>query len=168
MSEKFVLCKGLGIITVPVDYKHVTRLERFHKKYRKQFNNYDNDIMDGHFRDPSRILRPGDRIHVSVFKQNFSGTTTSEERLAFLKSKKAVFVGAQGASLAWEEKRHQLPRDYSYVSFDHQNNLWKDDRGDHRVPIVRCGFEDNFDFILGCLEGAWFSKMAFFCFCDAE
>ena len=82
-------------------------------------------------------MKPGDRFRVRVFKQTVGGTTTSEERLAFLKSQNAVLTGAQGASLVFEEKRDQLPKGYWHTSLDENGRLWKDAGGRRRVVLER-------------------------------
>lgn len=169
MAEKFVLLADFGMITVG-GYSHGTRLALFRKKYETQFCCYDKDIEEKNLRNPSRLLRSGDTLHVRAFKQSFFGTTTFEERVAFLKSQKAMFVGAEGVSLLWEEKRHQLPKGYGYGSFDEKDRLWTDNAGYHRVPVVRCNKDKNesFDFMLGYAEMAWFCDSIILCFCEAE
>ena len=65
---KFGLLADLGIIVVPEDYKLVT-----------EFAGMD-------FSNPTRVLKPGDRLWVRAHKQTVGGMTTSEERLAFLRT----------------------------------------------------------------------------------
>ena len=167
-AEKFSLLADLGIITVPDDYDHTTRLTLFGEKNREKFYYYNDGITDEHFPNPTRILKPGDKLHVRAFKQIVSGATTSEERLAFLATQKAVHTGAQGASLVWEQKRDQLPKGYWYSSFDEKDRLWEDADGDHRVPLVGARSGGDFDFRLGDFEYVWYDDRAFLRFCDVE
>ena len=74
---KFGLLADLGIIVVPEDYKLVT-----------EFAGMD-------FSNPTRVLKPGDRLWVRAHKQTVGGMTTSEERLAFLKSIGSHLVGCR-------------------------------------------------------------------------
>ncbi|MDE2116774.1 MAG: hypothetical protein KGI79_02775, partial [Patescibacteria group bacterium] len=83
-TEKFALLADLGIITVPDDYVHEKRLTTFGKKNRKKFYPYNDAITDRNFPNPTRVLKPGDKLRVRAFKQVVVGTTTSEERMAFL------------------------------------------------------------------------------------
>lgn len=167
-AEKFGFLADLGIITVPKDYVHETRLATFLKQNRKKFYGVNDNITDVNFSNPSRILKPGDQFRVRAFKQIVDGTTTSEERLAFLATQRAVLTGEQGASLVLEEKRDQLPKGYWYSSFDEKERLWKDADGLHRVPYVDAFSGGGFDFGLGYFEGVWNDFDALLCFCDVE
>lgn len=173
-AVKFVLLADLGFITVPEEYDHATYLAKFKEKHhggrpKKTFFYYDDDITDDHFPNPNRILKPGDKLYVRAYQQIVDGTTTSEERMAFLKQQEeTVFTGAQGASLVFEEKRTQLPKGYWYASFDEKERLWKYADGDHRVPSVFVLSDGGFGFNLGYFEGVWGANDAFFSFRDSE
>ncbi|MBU4458301.1 hypothetical protein KKF60_00085, partial [Patescibacteria group bacterium] len=78
IKEKFGLFIDLGIITVPDDYVHNTRLASFKKKNRKKFYGWNDDITDENFSKATVQLKPGQKLHVKVFKQTTSGSTTSE------------------------------------------------------------------------------------------
>ena len=168
-TEKFALLVDLGIITVP-DGDPATWLDPFRAKYQndeiKSFYYYNNGITDVNFPNPSRILKSGDRLWVCAFHQVAPGTTTSKERLAFLKTQNAVFTGAQGAALVWEQKRYLLPRGKWYTSFDERERLWKDADGSHRVPYLNADSDGDFHFNLGNFESAWSGNRAFLCFRD--
>lgn len=166
-KEKFALLVDLGIITVPDNYVHEKRLTTFGKQNRKKFYYYNNDITDKNFSNPTRILKPGDKLRVRAFKQVVDGTTTSEERMAFLATQKAVHTGAQGASLVFDQKRDQLPKGKWYASFDEKDRLWYAG-GYHRVPYVFAHSDGDFSFILGHFEDVWLDDSAFVCFCDIE
>ena len=166
--EKFALLVDLGIITVTEDYEHAARLKTFRKKNVRKFYYYNDAITDENFANPSRVLKPGNKLHVRVFKQVAAGTTTSEERIAFLATQKAVLTGAQGASLAFERKRDQLPKGYWHSSFDEKDRLWQDAGGCRRVPLVSAFSGDGFEFSLGDFEGVWGGDFALLCFCDVE
>ena len=168
-SEKFSLFKDLGIITVPEDYVHSTQLTSFRKKNLQNFRHYNNDITDKNFSKATTKLIPGRKLQVKVFKQNTPGTTTtSEERLAFLKSQNAVLTGAQGASLVFEQKQADLPKGYSYLSFDEKEALWEDADGDHRVPSVHRHLDGDWYFDLGYFEIVWGDLNCLLCFCDCD
>jgi len=166
-AERFALLTDLGTITVPEDYRHETWLASFSEKDSKKFFYLWNDnITDANFPNPTRILKPGDKLRVKVFKQIVSGTTTSDERVAFLKSQKAVFTGAQGVSLVFEQKRSELPKGYWHASFDEENRLWKDACGDHRVPFVYTRWDGSFEFRLGNFESDWDGVHLLLCFSE--
>lgn len=167
-TEKFALLVDLGIITVPDDYNHATTLKSFDKKNRKKFYYYNDAITDQNYSNSTRVMKPGDKLRVRVFKQVVGGTTTSEERMAFLATQKAIHTGAQGASLVWDQKRDQLPKGKWYASFDKKDLLWTDADGYHRVPSVSARSDGGFDWDLGSFEGVWYDGGAFLCFCDIE
>ena len=166
LAEKFALLVDLGIITVPDDYVHKEWLTKFDKQNRKKFYYYNDEITDANFGNPTRVLKPGDKLRVRAFKQVVGGTTTSEERTAFLATQKAIYTGAQGASLVFDQKRDQLPKGKWYVSFDEPDRLWKDAGGCHRVPFFRASSGGDFDFDLGFFEDVWYGNDAFLCFSD--
>ncbi len=149
-AKKFTLLVDLGIITVPDDYAHSTRLSSFKAKYQndkiESFYHYDENITDTNFSNP-RMLKPGDKLHVRAFR---SGSTTSVECMAFLATQKAIHTGAQGATLVWEQKRYQLPMDYWYTSFDKKERSLEDTDGYYGVPYIHVGsggdFSSNFSF----------------------
>jgi len=163
-SEKFALFVDLGTIVVPEDYIHDTRLDSFSKQNRKKFYYYNDDITDANFAKATTKLVPGRKLRVKVFKQIVSDTTTSEERMAFLESQNAVLTGAQGASLVFEQKRDELPKDCWYLSFDKKDALWKDADGHFRVPNVFRG--RDWGFYLSSFRSNWVGSHYLLCFCD--
>ena len=85
----------------------------------------------------------------------------------FLRSKESVFVGAQGATLVFEQKRDSLPKGKWYSSFDEPERLWKDAAyGYHRVPRVGAYRDGDFHFSLGVFGLPWNDSLAFLCFRD--
>lgn len=165
-TEKFALLADLGMIIVPDDYDPKNRLTLFGKENRKKFYYYNDDITDANFPNPTRVLKPGDKLRVRVFEQTVKGNTTSEERMAFLATQKAVHTGAQGASLVFEQKRDQLPKGKWYCSFDEKDRLWKDADGRRRVPFVGAYSGGDFRFCLGCFRDGWDGAHCLLCFCD--
>lgn len=163
---KFAELVDLGLITVPPDYDHASRLTTFSKQNCEQFSYYHDAITDVNFSNPTRILKPGDKLWVRVFKQIVVGTTTSEERMAFLATQKAIHTGAQGVSLVFDQKRDQLPKGLWYSSFDEKDRLWRDAGGNHRVPDLDAGSDGDFTLYLGHFEDVWRDNFAFLCFGD--
>jgi hypothetical protein len=166
LAEKFSLLADLGTIVVPEEYAHSIQLESFAASHRKQFSYFNEAITDENFPNPSRIMMPGQKYRVRAWKQIVPGTTTSEERMTFLAGEKSVHVGAQGASLVFEEMRNQLPKGYWYASFDEKERLWKGADGYLRVPSVNANSGGGFRWHLGYFEGVWFDDDAFLSFCD--
>jgi hypothetical protein len=167
-SSRFTLFKDLGIITVPDNYVHETRLASFKKENCERFLFYDKDIIDENFAKVTTKLVPGQKLHVKVFKQIVSGTTTSEERLAFLKTQNAVLVGAQGASLVFEQKREDLPEHYGYISLDEKKAFWEITKGIHRVPGLYQHWSEDWEFRLGGFGHDWDNHNCLLCFCDCD
>ena len=163
VDKRFELLVDLGIITVPENYVHGKQLDSMN---RKEFYFFNENLTDKNFANPTRILKPGDKLRVRAFKQNVSGTTTSEERMAFLASQNAIHTGAQGASLVYQQKRDQLPKGYWYCSFDKIDKLWKDAGGGRRVPGVGAHADGGFRLGLGGFESPWLDDRIILCFCD--
>lgn len=161
--EKFALLVDLGVITVPDDYVHGKQLSSLNQKEFYYFNEL---IADDNFPNPTRILKPGDKLWVRAFKQKVSGITTSEERMDFLAKQKAIYTGAQGASLVYQQKRDLLIKGYFYCSFDKKENLFEDSDGNHRVPYVDADSRGDFEFGLGRFERVWNDGSCLLCFCD--
>lgn len=166
-TEKFGLLDDLGVITVPDNYVHGTCLSTFFEENGEMFYNYNKNITDANFPNPSRILKPGDRLRVRVFHQIVPGSTTSKERMDFLEKQEGnVYTGAQGATLVFEQKRDQLPKGKWYASFDEAGHLWEDSDYCHRVPRVSANSDGVFDVFLGYLENDWDDSNAFLSFSD--
>lgn len=165
--EKFALLADLGVITVPDDYAHGMCLDTFFKKNGKKLFNYNKNITDANFSNPSRILKPGDRLRVRAFHQIVSGRTTPKERMNFLRKQEGnIYTGAQGAVLVFEQKRDQLPKGIWYASFDEAGHLWEDSDGYHGVPHVSAYSDRDFDVDLGYLENDLDDNDAFLSFSD--
>ena len=153
-------------ITVPANYRHVTQLATFKRGHKKNCYSYSHAITDANFAKATTVLTPGRKFKVKIWKQMVGGMTTSIERLAFLKSQKAVFTGAQGASLVFAQKRHALPKGYWYVSFDEKDALFEYEEGYHGVPSVYAGSHGDFHFDLGPFECDWRDAHCLLCFCE--
>jgi hypothetical protein len=159
--EKFTLLADLGIITV----SEAVSLDKFRTKNERNFYYHDENITDANFSNPSRILKPGDRLTVRAFKQVVP-RTTSEERMKFLAEQKSVLTGAQGAALVFDQKRDQLPKGFWYASMDQKDRLWEDADRYRRVPEVYAYSVGGFSFNLGHFEHEWYDFNALLVFCD--
>ena len=114
----------------------------------------------------SAKLTPGQKLTVKVF--GITERMSSEDCLAHLKSQKAIFIGAQGVCLVFEQKREELPKGKWYISFDEKKALWKDSDGDRGVPYLGCRSDGDFYFDLGDFERDWYDGHCLLCFCDFE
>jgi len=95
------------------------------------------------------------------------GGGASAECLTKYEQENAYLVGAQGASVVWEQNRKRLPKGKWYASFDEKENL-PVAGGYHRVPLVSADSDGNFDFDLGFFENDWNVDYCLLCFCDDE
>jgi len=164
-SDCFELVKTVEII-VPDNYDHTTQLASFANENRGKFYGYDNAITDENFGNATTKLAPGRKFAVKIFRQAIPRSTTSEERMAFLRSQGVVFTGAQGASLVFTQKRDELPKGFGYSSFDEKEALWTDSAGNHRVPCLYHSSDGDWYFRLGAFEGGWDGGHCLLCFCD--
>lgn len=160
----FELLVDLGEIKVPDGYVHGKRLARFYRRDREKFCYFNDAITDKNFPNPSRILKPGDRLRVRVFRQVIVGTTTPEERMAFLVAQGAVYPGAQGASLVFRQHRNKLPKGLLYGSFDVPERLSKDTNSSHGMPYIVALSGGGFDFDLYSFERSRDDAYCLLCF----
>src|SRR3989344_4716273 len=151
VDDRFKLVNTFEIV-VPEGYDHGKRLDSFDKEHRKAFYYYNDAITDKNYAKATTKLEPGP-LKVKVFQ--IKETVTSEDCMAKLRSEKAILVGAQGASLVWEQKKEELPVNRWSASFDEKDALWKDADGYHGVPGVGRNSDGDFKFNLGNFENDW-------------
>lgn len=132
-DDRFELA-GTFEVTVPEGYDHATHLDSFRKAHESEFYYYNPAITDKNYSKATTKLVPGRKFQVKVFQ--ITKTVSSDDCMAHLRSQKAVLVGAQGASLAYEQEKDQLLKGRWHVSFDEKDALWKDAGGRRRVPGV--------------------------------
>jgi len=160
-DKSFILLADLGICTIPENYVHNKQLSLLD---RKNFYYFNKDILDKNFPNPNRIFKPGEEFYVCVFKQNTNGRTTTKKRMEFLAKQNAVYAGAQGVSVVYEQKRDQLPKGYWYLSFDEKKRLWEDKNRSYRIPYLGAYTDGNFEFNISFFEDDFNENIAFFGF----
>jgi hypothetical protein len=167
--EQFALLTDLGIITVPEDYVHSSQLAIFIAKHGQEFRLYNHSITDKDYGNPTRILKPGDRLRVRTYRQIVPGETTYEERIAFLNAigMNSIYPGAQGLTLVYEQKYGMLSPGYVYTSFDHQTQI-PILSGKRRVSTLAKSPNDDYRFLLFELERDYGINDAFFGFSTVE
>ncbi|MEK7130149.1 MAG: hypothetical protein AAB793_00680, partial [Patescibacteria group bacterium] len=161
IDDRFELITSFDVV-VPENYDHATRLDSFKRKHDKDFFCYSNAITDKNFARTTMKLIPGRKIKADIYR--ITRRASSEDCITFLKSHNAIFVGAQGASLAYEQGKSQLFKGHWHISFDEKDALWKDADGYHRVPCVFRDSNGDFKFELGYFTGKWDSNHCLFCF----
>ncbi|KKR31275.1 MAG: hypothetical protein UT65_C0032G0017 [Parcubacteria group bacterium GW2011_GWF2_39_8b] len=149
-------------ITVPADYVHATRLTSFGKAHKKKFYYYNPELTDANFAKTPALV-PGKKFLVKAFQ--IKGRVTSDDCLTQLKRVKATLIGAQGASLAYEQKKDELTVSQWSLSFDEKDNLPFVD-GYHRVPSVYRVSGGGFGFDLDGFEYDWSDRYVLLAFCD--
>ena len=164
-DKRFELADTFEVV-VPKDYNHTTRLDSFRKAHEQEFYYYNPAINDKNYGNATTKLVPGRRFLVKIFQ--IKEKVSSDDCLGFLKGQKAVLVGAQGASLAYEQGKDKLPISRWSVSFDEKDALWEDADGDRRVPYVGRRSGGDFPFDLGYFEVDWADGRCLLCFCEIE
>ncbi len=171
--DKFELLTTFQL-TVPDGYNHSTRLTDFKAVYqpeveteekKKQFYYYNENITDANFGKATIQLAPGRKFQVKIFGIKSGKSVSSEECLVKIKSENGLLVGAQGASLAYEQGKASLPKGKWSISFDEKDALWFGD-GDHRMPYVHAYSGGDFVFDLVSFGGFWSDGFCLLCFCD--
>jgi hypothetical protein len=89
-----------------------------------------------YFKNPSHVLLPGKRYKVSVVPI-LADHVTSVQCIEFLNENNASLVGAQGAALAFLEKKEIFPEGSFVLSFDTEDRLQKIGSGKESVPFTR-------------------------------
>jgi hypothetical protein len=136
LDQKFRLFCDLGVIKVPADYDPLTWLDKFEERYRSKFHFYSPEITSTKFAKTALKLAPGRKFQVRVFHQVSWGIlTTDDERIEFLRSQQAVFLGAYGIALAWKKMRKQLIGDLIHPNYQSFDDLWLDDDDQHRSSV---------------------------------
>lgn len=150
-------------ITVPDDYDHDTYIKIFRKRYGKEFNPFV--IKEDGTADKTVRLMPGQKFEVEIFKQQVQGDTTVEERIAFLQSQKAVFVGLHGALLFWEQlRRRNLFVGFNYASFNGDEVVSEDALCDNRATYLTHPFVSNWGLSNNISEGKCNKRTCILCF----
>lgn len=148
-AEKFALLVDLGVITVPEGYVAALGLWGLDSS------------------DKVRVLQPGDKFRVEVYRPIVSGMTTSRERMAYLERCKGgnVYLGAEGVELVIAQKIGQLQKDHWYMSFG-ENNLLETSENRCEVPSVFVGLDGSSSCSSRHLDEEWYSDEFFFHFSD--
>jgi hypothetical protein len=156
---------GMFKVVVPKGYDHGTRLDSFCREHANKFYIYNKDITDENFGQATTQLNPGRKFTVKVFQ--ITERVTSEDCLSYLYSQGAVFVGAQGLTLAWEQKKNCLPVNRWSVSFDEKPAFFKG-RGSNAVWVPYMGrkMRGPFEFCIGDSRCFWYDDACLLCFCD--
>lgn len=152
--------------TVPEDYNHGTQLAEFMQKNGEEFNLYHKPgLTDKNFNNPTHRLCPKKNYLVKLFSVLKEGLTF-EDNLRFLKSHKALLVGAQGLSLLYQLRKDKFSAGTSVVSFDEKSRLWKDDGLNRRIPLIERRFDGSLDFIFRSSEETLRENDCLLCFCN--
>ena len=149
---------------IPDNYNHATQLASFEKENRKKFYSYNGDITDAHYAKVTNKLTPGKIYEAKIF--GITKRVTSEDCLEFLKTQKAILVGAQGISVVWQQAKEQFPKGKWTLSFDEKDAFWRGANGRHGVPYVRRFVGGDWSFGLGDFEGGWSGGRCLLCLFD--
>lgn len=161
-AQRFMVLKTFSL-TVPKNYRPDKQLDSLN---HRDFCDFNNAITDENFRSVTHQLIPGKTYKVKIV--SIDSHSTSEELMGVYAREKAIFVGAQGISLARQLKKDEFPVGKWTLSFDKKEALLEDADGDHRVPGVLRYSNGDYWFNLGRFEHDWNSGDCLLCFCDGE
>ena len=153
---------------VPEDYDHSNQLESFGCKTKdlKSIYHYNDNLTDENFSKVSHKLVPGKTYTVKFIPIN--SLVSSQDCLEEYKRQNAVLVGAQGLTTLQETHSNEFPAGKYFLSFDEEENLWKDADGYHRVPYVDRYSDGGWLFGLVYFGGAGDSGGILVVFCETE
>ena len=163
IDERFELLSQKLTIVVSAEYNHDTQLAKFAKQHRASCSYFNEALTDANFANVSDKLVAGRTYKVKQFL--IKETVSSDDCLTLLRSQKALFVGAQGKSLVFDQNRNELVKGRAYVSFDKEANL-PVVVGDRRVPYFHALSVGGFEVGLGRFALPWFGGRVLLCFCD--
>lgn len=167
-AEKFRVFLDLGIITMPDDYDQSTCVKNCIVRNRRIIHAVESQITDKNFSNPSRILRPRDRVSVQVVEQTAPGVTLSVHRMDFLGTQEAIYTGLQGICAVLDQRHASLPRGRWFASFDLLEHLCLN-RGVRQVSRLGCRTVDG-KFVIDSnhFVTEWCRADAFFLFTEVE
>lgn len=110
-DNRFLHYKSVGILVVQRDYESEHWLEQVHTFPCKK-NMITEDISTKNFPQPGYVIAPHERLRVEIFVATMR--TTSEERIAFLKSIDSLMVGVRGLALALHQNQTKFPPGFRY------------------------------------------------------
>jgi hypothetical protein len=121
MSGKIIFNPlGNFLVLVPTGYSHKNQLAGF--KNSVSFSHYCKDITDQNFDKVSVQLKPGQNLEVEIY--HIEEFVPSQRCLDFVKSNDGIFVGAQGLSLIFQQKKEKFPVGGAVISFDEKRNIF--------------------------------------------
>ena len=165
IQSKFVLLHDLGVITIPVNYVHQTCVSDFLRKNGIHFDYVNGNISDENFRNPTRILKSGEKFHVHAWRQlnDTNKKIFPAECMRFIDSVnlKSRWLGVQGATVVFDQKRECLPKGRCYSSFDEQEKLFLGSDGRWRFSGIDACWNNRFCFNLTPFDRECFSAGAF-------
>ncbi|MBM3281292.1 MAG: hypothetical protein FJY91_00875 [Candidatus Harrisonbacteria bacterium] len=156
------------VIIVPQGYTFESFWMTFWEKYENHPKRYfyENLSTAQNF-SQSVVLRPGQKIEVTVFEQTVDRLMTSSvERVNFLKSIPGnIFTGLSGSALMFDQHWEKLPKGRAYCSFDEKDRLPALEYF-HRVPCFDCHADGYFHFFRLGFGGSWDSDCLLLSFRD--
>ncbi len=173
-SSKFEIFKSLGVLEVPADYVHATRLADFRRRHQgrrfvdNSFYFYERNITDENFSNPSRIVCAGEKFSVDLVRQIVNPFSTKEEWIAFVIECGGVLLGAQGASLVFDDKEMRANLSVGwYFSLDKKERLYSDRGYTIRIPYINVT-DGDVEFNLGYFDKQCFFDECFFLFREVK
>jgi hypothetical protein len=166
-DDRFELVNSFEV-TVPTDYVHANHLDSFRAAHEsetnKEFCYYNLNITDANFAKTPALV-PGKTFLVKAFQIKKGRRVASEDCLIQLKRVRATLTGAHGVTLAYEQKKDELPEGCWSCSFDEKKNL-PFVLGYRRVPGVRRYFGGDFELSLGNFGMPLSDYCVLLAFCD--
>lgn len=136
-------------ITVSTSYKPDEQIDNFVKRVKKEATTFcfNEDFCSKNFVKSTGTLVPGKSYKIKIFQ--IKGNVSTEDCVSFLRNQKAIMLGGQGLALAYDIAGDEFPKGKYITSFDEKEVLWKDFKGNRRVPTVFASFTDDYGFFLG-------------------
>ncbi len=144
---------GSFYFDIPIDYVHSQQLASFVKTYKPKAFFISNQLTDSNFSMVTDRLVPQGNYIWRIY--SITRKVSSSECLNFLRSRRSLFVGAQGLSYLWQRAGQKLPLNRWIIALDEREALFKDACGNICVPALLRDSVDKLEYEFGSLKCDW-------------
>lgn len=166
--NKFELYGDYGTVIVPPDFYTNSYYHQYTKNWIDEMaKNRKVDFKEKPY-EPNTIVKPGDELYVSFFRQKVPGTTTTEERLLFLMMQDSILLGIEGLSLLYKQLHDSVETDCEYVSYSEKKNSFRDIDNNCCIPSLFYFNAERPGLSYSKFNDLWDEQDIMVCFHEAE
>lgn len=144
----------------PVLVPLTSSVDEFCLAQKDSFLSFSPDITDANF--PPLVLKNKKEKKAVIYRLK-KGVINSNECRELL-AQEGDLPGIHGLIIAYEQGKKYFPKNSWVIGFDAQENTWKDQNGNRRVPLIKHFFDDSWNFSLAQFGQDWYSGSCFLIF----